>query len=218
MKKIAVVGIFALISVAVYFAFFKKSKEEQLSDILVTNNNQLKSTLTEKEIELFKELLLNIQTITELREYCTAFENLCNDKDADLLIVVEELLPESVQIAVIADWQEKGIVDVDSLSEKEIESGKMNSSFSQKNSAKRIDIKNVTITDIRTLLNCNEIYITEKNSKYQIHNVVKKTEMNPYFEVEDIQNILNSGNYYVTTYRSDLSDSSILRVEKIEPK
>ena len=42
--------------------------------------------------------------------------------------------------------------------------------------------------------------------------------MNPYFEVEDIQNILNSGNYYVTTYRSDLSDSSILRVEKIEPK
>ena len=125
MKKIAVVGIFALISVAVYFAFFKKSKEEQLSDILVTNNNQLKSSLTEKEIELFKELLLNIQTITELSEYCTAFENLCNDKDADLLIVVEELLPESVQIAVIADWQEKGIVDVDSLSEKEIESGKM---------------------------------------------------------------------------------------------
>lgn len=216
MRKIAVVGIIALIGVAAYFAFFKKSKEEQLRDILVDDNNKIKSSLNEEEIEKFKELLLSIETISELREYTTAFETY--DKDADLLVVVEQLLPDSVQIAVMADWQEKGIVDVDSLSQQEIESGKMNSSFTEKNAAKRIDVKKITQSDIYSLLEYNDIYVKENNGKYSIHNVVKRVEQNPYWESEDILSVLNSGKYWIKSHKSDMSDSSILKIDSVEPK
>lgn len=218
MKKIAVVGIIALIGVAAYFVFSKKTKEEQLRDILVDDNNKIKSKLTDEEIEEFKDLLLSIQTISELREYTTAFEKLCNDKDADLLVVVEQLLPDSVQIAVMADWQEKGIVDVDSLSQQEIESGKMKSSFSEKNAAKRIDVKTITQSDIYSLLEYNDIYLKENNGKYSIHNVVKKVAQNPYWENDDILTVLNSGKYWIKTHKSDMSDTSILKLDSVEPK
>ena len=199
MKALAKISIFLGVGILAYFLFFRKTKKDQLKEILVdSTSNSIKTQLTEEEQELLKELLLNIQDRSELEEYTTAFEELVNNKDADLMLVVETLLPESAQIAILADWSEKGIINIDALSESEKESGKMNASFSSKQVA-RVDVKNVTQSDLDTLTRCYKIYakaIDQDFEKFKVTKIEVVEELDPYWLESDIEYFMNQADKY----------------------
>lgn len=196
MKTGIKIGIAVGLGVLAYFLFFKKDKKEQLKNLL-TKDNKLKESLTDSEVNTLKDILLSIKTQSELKDWIKAFDELFESK-IDFYDTIETLLPESVQLSIIADWSDKGIINVDALSESEKESGKMNASFSSKQVA-RVDVKKVTQSDLDTLTRCYKIYakaIDQDFEKFKVTKIEVVEELDPYWLESDIEYFMNQADKY----------------------
>ena len=199
MNKAIEIGLaLTAIGTVCYFLFFKKSKKEQLAAIIL-QNGVLKQSLTEKEVEQLKELLLKIEKQTELQEWQKAFEELQIANNPDFFDTIESLLPESAQIAVLADWSEKGIINIDSISQEEKETENLTATFTEKIARKQHDLSEVGFNTAasKTLLKA----ITEDYKIMFNENTLKVTdfeeinEVDPYWTAEQIQTLLKNPKY-----------------------
>lgn len=107
--KLSTILITALAIGGIAYAFGRRTKADDLKEI-VMENNIIKKELNEVDIQKLISLLKSVETKNDVEELNQALLDIFHDSTVNIFLLMDEYLTEEEQKEILKLWNEKNIV------------------------------------------------------------------------------------------------------------